>query len=159
MKHLTFIIISLALSLSLHAEGKSKNIYYFYAENCSACKEAQSFYQKPSNLKDGGSWNFNGWTFIAYRIADEKNQIVRVNINKLNKMCTEIKTRTKTNNFVYFRRDVYEFYINKGLPYFKKEDKYSRKDDPFPTPIFVIGDRVVLGFNPELIQSSMMLVK
>ncbi|OQA95886.1 MAG: hypothetical protein BWY23_02231 [Spirochaetes bacterium ADurb.Bin218] len=74
-------------------------------------------------------------------------------------MCSEIKTRTKANNFVYFRRDVYEFYINKGLPYFKKEDKYSRKDEPFPTPIFVIGDRVVLGFNPELIQSSMMLVK
>ncbi len=136
-----------------------KTVYYFWAQNCSACKEAQDFYKKPQGIKDGSSWTYNGLKFVPYRIVDENNQVISKNINILNGMCASIAKKTGTSNIVYYRRDVYEYYKNKNLPYYRKEEKYSRKDEPFPTPIFVIGNRVVLGFNQELVQKAVDAVK
>lgn len=156
---ITVIAAALIAASSLQAQQVKGKVYYFYADNCVSCKEAQAFYKKPEGLKDGGSWNYNGITFIAYRIADSGNKIVSGNISILNNMCAAIAKRKGDGKFVYFRRDVYEYYKNKGLPYFRKEDKYSRKDEAFPTPVFVIGDRVVLGFNQELIQQAINAAK
>ena len=161
MKHRTAAIISLffftllipGVKFSLDA-ASDKTVYYFWAQNCSACKEAHQFYKKPEAIKDGSSWNFNGIKFVSYRIVDEDNKAISANMNRLNSMCSSILKRTGTGNFVYFRRDIYEYYKNKNLPYYRKEEKYSRKDEPFPTPIFLTGDRVVLGFNHDLLQKA-----
>lgn len=143
----------------LSAEKPVKTVYFFYAENCTACKEAHNFYKKPQGQKDGTPWTYDGIKFIPYRIVDENNKIVLKNMDRLTGMCESIAQKTGNNNFVYYRRDVYEYYKNKNLPYFRKEEKYSRKDEPFPTPIFVTGNRVVLGFNQELIQKAIDSVK
>ena len=134
--------------------AQDKTVYYFWAQNCSSCKEAQAFYKKPDGSKDGSSWIFNGIKFVSYRIVDENNRIIQTNINKLNVMCAAIAKRTGDGNFVYFRRDIYEYYRNKNLPYYRKQEKYSRKDEPFPTPVFITGNRVVLGFNQDLLQKA-----
>lgn len=131
-----------------------KTVYYFWAQNCSACKEAQSFYKKPDGIKDGSSWMYNGLKFVPYCIVDENNKVIARNMNKLNSMCDAILKKTGNGKFVYFRRDIYEYYKNKNLPYYKKEEKYSRKDEPFPTPIFIAGNRVILGFNQEQVQKA-----
>lgn len=136
-----------------------KTVYYFWAQNCSACKEAHDFYKKPLDIKDGSSWSYNGLKFVPYRIVDDNNQVISKNINKLTEMCASIVKKSGTSNIVYFRRDVYEYYKKKNLPYYRKEEKYSRKDEPFPTPVFVIGNRVVLGFNRELVQKAVDSVK
>ncbi|HPF07017.1 MAG TPA: hypothetical protein PK293_13350 [Spirochaetota bacterium] len=151
----TIIFAALIAASTLQAQQGRGKVYYFYADNCAACKQAQAFYNKPDGLKDGGSWTHNGITFIAYKIADSNNKVINKNINTLNNLCTAIGKRKGDNNFVYFRRDIYEYYKNKGLPYFRKEEKYSRKDEAFPTPVFVIGDRVVLGFNQDLVQQAL----
>lgn len=91
---------------------------------------------------------------MPYRIVDENNTIIRTNINTLNGMCAVIVKKTGSGNFVYFRREIYEYYKNKNLPYYRKQEKYNRKDEPFPTPIFVVGERVVLGFNQDLLQKA-----
>jgi len=148
---LTVLIFSAFIELKA---SSGKTVYYFWAQNCSACKDAQTFYKKPDNIKDGSSWVYNGTKFISYRIVDENNKIISKHMNLLNGMCTAITKKTGTANIVYFRRDIYEFYINKNLPYLRKEEKYSRKDEPFPTPIFITGNRVVLGFNQDLIQKA-----
>lgn len=134
-------------------------VYYFWAQNCSACKEASIYYKRPENTKDGSSWTHNGIKFIPYRITDENNRMIGGNIRQLTNMCDTIQSKTGKAGFVYYRRDVYDYYKNKGIPYYKKEDKYNRKDEPFPTPVFIIGNRVVLGFNQDLIQSSINAVK
>jgi hypothetical protein len=161
MNILTKIVLSviftacmLSMGNILLAEKPGKTVYFYYAENCTACKEAHNFYKKPLGQKDGISWTDKGINFVAYRIVDENNKIISKNMDRLTGMCGSITKKTGNSNFVYYRRDVYEYYKNKNLPYFRKEEKYSRKDEPFPTPIFVIGNRVVLGFNQELIQKA-----
>lgn len=160
MKIKTGLIIAAVIAASsLQAQQGKGKVFYFYADNCSACKQAQAFYNKPEGMQDGGSWTHNGITFTAYKIADSNNRVITKNINTLNNLCAAISKRKGDNNFVYFRRDVYEYYNNKGLPYFRKEEKYSRKDEAFPTPVFIIGNRVVLGFNQDLIQQALSTVK
>lgn len=158
MKLKISIIIAALLAASSLQAGQGK-VYYFYADNCSACKEAQAYYKKPDGLKDGGTWTYNGITFTAYRIVDANNRVVARNIDVLNSMCAAIGKRKGDNKFVYFRRDIYEYYKNKGLPFYRKEDKYSRKNEAFPTPVFVIGDRVVLGFNQDFVQQAINAAK
>lgn len=155
------IIIGLAISVKsvVHSQIPVKTVYLFYAENCVACKEAHSFYKKPAGLKDGSSWTYNRIKFITYRIVDENNRIIKPNMKRLTDMCAAIAKKSGTSNFVYYRRDVYEYYKNKNLPYFRKEEKYSRKDEPFPTPVFIAGNRVVLGFNQDLVQKAIESVK
>jgi hypothetical protein len=156
---ISLIIAAVIAVSSLQAQQIKGTVYYFYADNCAACKQAQAFYHKPEGLKDGDSWAYNGIKFTAYKIADSRNQVITKNINTLNSLCSAIGKRKGDNSFVYFRRDVYEYYKNKGLPYFRKEEKYSRKDEAFLTPVFVIGDRVVLGFNQELVQQALKAAK
>ncbi|PKL19266.1 MAG: hypothetical protein CVV49_01950 [Spirochaetae bacterium HGW-Spirochaetae-5] len=153
---LTVMLFSGASSSSA---SSNKTVYYFWAENCTACKEAQAFYKKPDGIKDGASWTHNGIKFVSYRIVDGNNKVHSGNMNQLNNMCSAIAKRTGSSDFVYFRRDVYEYYKNKNLPYYRKEEKYSRKDEPFPTPVFIIGNRVVLGFNQDLIKKALDAVK
>jgi thiol-disulfide isomerase/thioredoxin len=148
-----FIIILFGGKYTLEA-ASDKTVYYFWAENCSACKEAQAFYRKPADIKDGSSWTYNGIKFIPYKIVDGNNKVISKNINQLTGMCAAIVKRTGTGNIVYFRREIYEYYKNKNLPYYRKEEKYSRKDEPFPTPVFVIGNRVILGFSQDLVQKA-----
>ncbi len=166
MKTMSKTLIAAICFASLFSAGESsskaasdKTVYYFWAQNCSACKEAEVFYKKPADIKDGSSWNYNGIKFVPYKIVDENNKIISKNMNQLNGMCASILKKTGTGNFVYFRRDVYEYYKNKNLPYYRKEEKYSRKDEPFPTPVFVVGNRVVLGFNQDLLQKAIDAVK
>jgi len=154
-----FTILILFQGQILYGQSKIKTIYLFYAENCIACKEAHAFYRKPAGLKDGSSWTYNGIKFITYKIADENNKIIYPNMKRLTGMCATIAKKTGNSNFVYYRRDIYEYYKNKNLPYFRKEEKYSRKDEPFPTPIFIVGNRVVLGFNQDLLQKAIESVK
>jgi len=154
-----FTILILFQGQILYGQSKIKTIYLFYAENCIACKEAHAFYRKPAGLKDGSSWTYNGIKFIIYKIADENNKIIYPNMKRLTGMCATIAKKTGNSNFVYYRRDIYEYYKNKNLPYFRKEEKYSRKDEPFPTPIFIVGNRVVLGFNQDLLQKAIESVK
>lgn len=139
------------------ASGK-KNIYYFYAEYCEACKRAQDHYKKPAKLEDAGSWIYEDLNFTAYRIVDENNKPVKKNINKLINMCESIKKRTGKSEFVYYDRDTYEYYNKNGIPYYQKQGRYAKKNDPFPTPVFIIGDRVILGFNLNLINSAKSLL-
>lgn len=155
MKFKVSIIIAAVIAASSLQTGYGKGkVYYFYADNCSACREAQVFYKKPDVLKDGGTWTSNGITFTGYKIVDSNNRVLMNNINILNNLCASIEKRKGDARFVYFRRDIYEYYKNKGLPYYRKEEKYSRKNEAFPTPVFVIGDRVVLGFNQDLVQQA-----
>ncbi|HPS58387.1 MAG TPA: hypothetical protein PK514_09795 [Spirochaetota bacterium] len=134
------------------ASGK-KNVYYFYAEYCEACKRAADHFKKPAKLADGASWIYEDLNFISYRIVDEQNKLVKKNINKLINMCESIKKRTGKSEFIYYDRDTYEYHTKNGLPYYKKQNRYAKKDDPFPTPVFIIGDRVILGFNLNLISA------
>lgn len=137
-----------------HSQVPVKTVYLFYAENCIACKEAHAFYKKPAGLKDGSSWTHGRIKFITYRIVDENNKIISGNMKRLTDICAAITKKTGNSNFVHYRRDVYEYYKNKNLPYFRKEEKYSRKDEPFPTPVFITGNRVILGFNQDLLQKA-----
>lgn len=149
------LVLTLVSGLNFSiAQTGSKTIYYFYAENCSACKQAEAYYKKPSEIKDGTSWNYKGNIFIPYRIVDSNNQVQMNNIKKLTDMCDNLVKKTGNSEFVYYRKEKFEYYKNNRIPYYKKDSEYSRKNEAFPTPVFVIGNRVVLGFNLALIQQS-----
>lgn len=159
MKKIHILIIAAVISVSLsgdmiNAAGKKKTIYYFYAENCESCRRAQNHFKKPEKIRDGSSWAYEDLTIVAYRIVDENNKLVTKNINVLNSKCEAIAKKAGTKEFVYYDRDTYEFYVKKGIPYYRKEGRYSKKDEPFPTPVFIIGDRVILGFNLSLIENA-----
>lgn len=164
MKYIKVIFIPLVLAICLFQGDtlnalNTKTIYYFYAENCESCRKAQAHYKKPDGIKDGTSWQHGDITIIPYRIVDSNNKLVRANIGLLINMCEKIQKKTGKNEFVYYDRDLYEYYSKDGLPYYRKENRYARRDDPFPTPVFIIGDRVVLGFNLNLINNSLAVFK
>lgn len=163
MRHFTIIItLLISMLITVHnfsSAAQNKEIYYFYAENCSACKQAEAYLKKPSGIKDGASWRHGENVFIPYRMVDSNNKIQMNNIKKLTDLCDSLVKKTGTSEFVYFRRDKFEYYKNKSIPYYKKDSKYSRKNEAFPTPIFVIGNRVVLGFNLTLIEQSINQLK
>ncbi len=144
---------------SVSAPKSGKTVYYFWAQNCSSCREAATFYGKPEKINDGASWTYSGIKFIPYRIADENSKVLAKNINQLTSHCESILKRTGSGNFVYYRRDIYEYYKKNNLPYYRKDEKYSRKDEPFPTPVFITGNRVILGFNNDLLMKAVNAAK
>ena len=76
------------------------------------------------------------------------------NIKKLTDMCDSLVKKTGTSEIVYYRREKFEYFKKNLIPYYKKDNKYSRKNEAFPTPVFVIGERVILGLNLSLIEQS-----
>ncbi len=161
---ITAICITALSLIAISDSGKpvragtgKKKIYYFYAEYCEACKRAQDHFKKPANIGDGSPWVFDDLTFTSYRLVDENNKIVKKNINRLISMCESIKKRTGKSEFVYYNRETYEYYNKKGIPHYKKQGRYVKRDAPFPTPVFIIGDRVILGFNLNLITNAVSL--
>lgn len=164
MKRITAICILAAAALGLCGDGinaapKNKTIYYFYAENCESCRRAQAHFKKPADIKDGTPWNYENISIVPYRIVDGNNTLIKTNIKILNNMCEEIKKKTGKNEIVYYDRETYEYYNNKGIPYYRKQGRYVKKDEAFPTPVFIIGSRVVLGFNLTLINSAISLLQ
>lgn len=154
---LAFVILLSPVNSMKAADGK-KTIYYFYAENCESCRRAQDYFKKPAAIKDGNSWTYEDLTIVSYRIVDEKNNPVKKNIQILNKLCEGIKKKSGKSEIVYYDRETYEYYNKKGIPYYRKQGRYVKKDEPFPTPVFIIGERIILGFNLNLINSARSLL-
>ena len=164
MKYISSLIMSFIFTITFFSGGtlnavSNKKIYYFYAENCESCRKSAAYYKKPDKIQDGNSWKYDDITIIPFRIVDGDNMIVRRNLDILINMCEGIKKKSGKNGFVYFDRDTYEYYSKNGLPYYMKEDRYARRDEAFPTPVFIIGDRVVLGFNLNLINKALGVLK
>ncbi|HQO39438.1 MAG TPA: hypothetical protein PK986_03110 [Spirochaetota bacterium] len=152
---LTFTLVSIIDPANPAGAARSKKtVFYFYAEYCEACKRAQDHFKKPAKLADGVSWIYEDLNFVAYRIVDENNKPVKKNIQKLTDKCESIRKKTGKTQFVYYDRDIYEYHTKNSLPYYKKQGRYAKKDDPFPTPVFIIGNRVILGFNLNLINNA-----
>jgi glutaredoxin len=81
------------------------------------------------------------------------NETNKKNMRAMVSMLEAIKKKKGAAPFVYQERLQYEYYTKNGMPYYKREERYSRKDEPMPVPVFIINDKAYVGFGQYVISS------
>ena len=130
------------------AGEKQVTVHFFESAVCPACKSAREFldgYKGRSDL-----------TVIYYEVRNKENRVdsgnVR-NIKKINMMLAGIDRKNGHKPFIYDdTMKAYTLLIEKDVPCYEKRISQSTVlKKPLPVPLFVIGDRVVAGFQKNLI--------
>lgn len=139
------IVLSVVVFLSyvVYAHNAVTTIYFFESAVCPHCKQANEYFtahkHKMKNIR-----------IIKYELIN-KNGIMdhnnKKNLKILVTMLENIKKQKGDTPFIYHERIAYNYYTKNGLPYYKSADKYSKKDEPVPVPLFIINDTVYLGFD------------
>ena len=66
-------------------------------------------------------------------------------------MLETIKKSKGAEPFIFRDRLPHEYYQKEGIPYHKRDDRYTgRRDEPLAVPIFIVKDRVYVGFNQHV---------
>lgn len=145
------IIISiLLLANSLWAKEKVTTIYFFESAICPHCKQANEYLAKNSH-------RFKQVKIIKYQLVN-KNGVMdetnKKNLKILVSMLNAIQQKKGNTPFIYYERVAYEYYEKNGIPYYKSANRYSKKDEPIPVPLFIINDTVYLGFD-QFVKSAL----
>lgn len=148
-------VVLLTVTYSGFANTAVTTIYFFESAVCPHCRQANEYFEK-------NKYRMQKVKIIKYEllnkngIMDQKN---KKNLQILVSMLEKIKKQKGDNPFIYQERIAYNYYTKNGLPYYKSQDRYSKKDDPVPVPIFIINDTVYLGFDNFVISKIEQSIK
>ncbi len=96
---------------------------------------------------------FKNLKIVYYQLINESGRLDslnRANVAKLVQMLENIKRRKGDVPFIREGVHEYHYYTKNGIPYYRREDRYSRKDEPMPIPVFIFNDQVYVGYNRYL---------
>ncbi len=148
MKKILFVLLSIMLFVYIAvAESAVKTIYFFESAVCPYCKQANEYFLKNKS-------RMHRIKVIKYEVLNKygtMDQNNKKNLKILVAMLEKIKSKKGDTPFIYHERKSYTYYTKNGLPYYKSADRYSKKDEPVPVPLFIIGDTVYLGFDNYVI--------
>lgn len=152
-----FIIFSLLLIAVQYnfAENAVTTIYFFESAVCPHCKQANEYFVKNKH-------RMQKIKLIKYELLNKNgvmDQNNKKNLQILVAMLEKIKKQKGDKPFIYHERIAYNYYTRNGLPYYKSADKYSKKDEPVPVPLFIINDTVYLGFDNFVITKIEQMMK
>lgn len=138
-----------------YAESAVTTIYFFESAVCPHCKQANEYFIKNKN-------RMKNVKIIKYELLN-KNGVMgennKKNLKILVSMLEKIKKQKGDTPFIYHERVGYTYYTKNGLPYYKSADRYSKKDEPVPVPLFIINDTVYLGFDNFVISKIEQTIK
>lgn len=142
-----FFAIALLIGISPYISGaKTKTtLHFFESAVCPSCKKADEYLNSPA-VKN----RFKEIAVIKYELINKEGLIGAINkknIRILVAMLDAIKAKKGDAPFILRDRLEYQYYSKNGVPYHKREDRYSRKDEPLPVPLFLIDDKLYVGFN------------
>ncbi|HOO70764.1 MAG TPA: hypothetical protein PK926_03305 [Spirochaetota bacterium] len=140
-----FIVSTMPLS---GAGEKKVTVHFFESAVCPACKSAKEFLDGYKSRTD--------ITVIFYEVRNRENNVDSRNlgnIKKINMMLADIDRRNGHKPFIYDdTMKAYTLLIEKDVPCYEKRISQSTVlKKPLPVPLFIIGDRVVAGFQKNLI--------
>ena len=140
-----FIVAFFLLTASYSGSANTgvTTIYFFESAVCPHCKQANEYFEKNKQ-------KFQKIKIIKYELLNKNgvmDQNNKKNLQILVSMLEKIKKQKGDKPFIYFERVAYSYYTKNGLPYYKSADRYSKKDEPVPVPLFIINDTVFLGFD------------
>ncbi|MGQ9843372.1 MAG: hypothetical protein ACUVRK_07375 [Spirochaetota bacterium] len=148
LKLFCVICILLIVSYASSANTDVTTIYFFESAVCPHCKQANDYFGK--NMQ-----RLHKIKLIKYELVNKNgvmDQNNKKNLQILVTMLEKIKKQKGNKPFIYYERVAYGYYTRNGLPYYKSADRYSKKDEPVPVPLFIINDTVYLGFDNFVIK-------
>lgn len=140
--------ILLIVSYASSANTGVTTIYFFESAVCPHCKQANEYFEKNKQ-------RMHKIKLIKYELLNKNgvmDQNNKKNLQILVFMLEKIKKQKGDKPFIYFERVAYSYYTKNGLPYYKSANRYSKKDEPVPVPLFIINDTVYLGFDNFVIK-------
>lgn len=148
-------VVLIIVSYSGLANTAVTTIYFFESAVCPHCRQANEYFEKNKH-------RMQKVKIIKYELLN-KNGIMdqnnKKNLQTLVSMLEKIKKQKGDKPFIYFERIAYSYYTKDGLPYYKSPDRYSKKDEPVPVPLFIINDTVYLGFDNFVISKIEQSIK
>ncbi|MBN2080174.1 MAG: hypothetical protein JW838_14490 [Spirochaetes bacterium] len=158
MKRILIAVVSLAVSAVIFTQegGASSGgilpVHFFTSGVCPACKQAGR--ELPAMLG-----RYPRLRLRTYEVRDAMNRVNdlhRRNMALLVRLLQDIKTRTKGGRFIYEGRTPHAFVAVRGVPYYEKKiSATTTVKKEIPVPVFVMGDRVYIGYRQEIISRAL----
>lgn len=124
-------------------------IHYFESPICPACRQADSFFNSPEGRSRIANAEIKRYELLNSR--GEMGPDNRSNLKLLIGKLEAIADKKGTASIVYRDGVMHEFYQRNGIPYHKSDDRYSRRDEPLPIPVFIVNDKVFAGFSQQVV--------
>ena len=124
-------------------------IHFFGSPLCPSCVEAQSYFDSSA-----GRQRLLNARVIRYDIVNDRGEMDaagKKNMGILVQKLEDIKKVKGDQPFIVRDRQLYEYYQKNGIPYHRREERYSRRDEPLPIPVFIVNESVYAGFNQHVI--------
>lgn len=138
-------VIACLTAAQARAEGGAVTLHFFESAVCPVCLQAKK--DLPGLRKKYPALNV-----IAYQVRNGRGQIDAANeknISRLLNMLSSIDRKLNGRPFVIHDRAAHRFVLSGGVPYYEKKISATttvRKE--MGLPIFVLGDKALVGYNP-----------
>ncbi len=127
-------------------------VYFFTSGVCPICKQAGR--ELPAMLR-----RYPRLELRTYEVRDAQNRVTdlhRRNMGTLMRLLQAIQLRTKGAPFIYERRTAYPFVAVRGVPYYEKKlSATTTVKKEVPVPVFILGDRVYVGYQQEILSQAL----
>lgn len=153
--HISVFTLCLFILQSVFGESTVTTIYFFESAVCPHCKQANQYFMNNKH-------RMQKIRLLKYELLNKNGVMDQNNKNNLQilvSMLEKIKKQKGDKPFIYLERVAYTYYTKNGLPYYKSTDRYSKKDEPVPVPLFIINDTVYLGFDNFVISKIEQIMK
>jgi hypothetical protein len=134
------------------SSGGILQVHFFTSGVCAVCKQAAG--ELPAMLASHPRLRLR-----TYEVRDAMNRVTdthRRNMALLVRLLQEIKTRTKGGRFIYEGRTAHAFVAVRGIPYYEKKiSATTTVKKEIPVPVFIMGDRVYVGYRKEIISQAL----
>jgi len=150
MKKLILAVIIIIISIPvIHATQQQVVIYLFDSAVCPVCRQVK-------NDLPGIQKQYQNLRVINYEIVNKSSKVDsnnQKNISILNNMLSMLDKKMKGKSIVQKDQKMYPYINIKGVPhYVNKLSEYTTIKVEFGVPIFIIGDKVLLGYNKVVLE-------
>ncbi len=147
------MILCSFFAAALRADGAESRLYlhFFKSQICPHCKQAEK--ELPAVLR-----RYPRITMVSYDVRNAMNQVDaanRRNLGKLIAMLQQIQARNGGKPFIYEGNTPHAFVLVNGVPYYiKKLSDVTTIKKEVPIPVFVLGDRVYVGYQSSIMNQA-----
>ena len=132
--------------------GGKLQVHFFTSGVCAVCKQAER--ELPAMLARHPRLELR-----THEVRDAQNRVTdihRRNLALLVRMLQDISTRTKGAPFIYEGRTAHAFVAAGGVPYYEKKiSAATTVKKEVPVPVFILGDRVYIGYRREILSQAL----
>lgn len=158
MKRIPAVLACLILAAAAAPRGGDASsggilqVHFFTSGVCPVCKQAA--HELPAMLARHPRLRLR--TYEVRDAMNRVNDLHRSNMALLVRLLQDIKARTKGGRFIYEGRTAHAFVAVRGVPYYEKKiSATTTVKKEIPVPVFIMGDRVYVGYRKEIISQAL----